>query len=346
MLIRCCVIIFCLSNVNTSGDSRHKVNNELIDEFSFWPSIHNAARNLRNRRSVQDQDPVDTVGVGQMEGMVGSHVLPSTLVSNVSSDVASSPAASNGKAVEDNSTPHVQSHVSEHSTAIESNKELPKEAVAPSTNAKVSGNVTTIANDTKITESSTKIITSNTTTANNIQDPISPINSVHNSTEGKSNLTILDNSTVRKEIDFNSPGVVKRGAIVFGGFALLAVAYFIFYRSKHKSNEANTMHSSIDANQFRYGVLQSEDRRDNLESSRIPLTMESDDDEDDDMEIFDLEEKKKSLSYVNLQLNDEDVVLGSAENKYDDRDNLLLDIEDGNVDTLINWSSSGSKSVL
>lgn len=106
------------------------------------------------------------------------------------------------------------------------------------------------------------------------------------------------------------------------------------------------MHSSIDANQFRYGVLQSEDRRDNLESSRIPLTMESDDDEDDDMEIFDLEEKKKSLSYVNLQLNDEDVVLGSAENKYDDRDNLLLDIEDGNVDTLINWSSSGSKSVL
>ncbi|PZC75671.1 hypothetical protein B5X24_HaOG205778 [Helicoverpa armigera] len=149
-----------------------------------------------------------------------------------------------------------------------------------------------------------------------------------------------------KQIDLNNPGVLKRGFIVFGGFTLLAVAYFIFYRKKSKKNETGNTHSTIDANQFRYGVLQSEDRRDNLELSRVPLTMESDDDEDEDLEIFDLEQKKKSLSYVNLQTNDEDVVFSPKDSTDNDRDNLLLDIEDGTSDTLINWSSNGSKSIL
>ncbi|KAH9640659.1 hypothetical protein HF086_000603 [Spodoptera exigua] len=116
---------------------------------------------------------------------------------------------------------------------------------------------------------------------------------------------------------------------------------------KSKNNDTGNAHSTNDANQFRYGVLQSEDRRDNLELSRVPLTMESDEDEDEDLEIFDLEQKKKSLSYVNLQTNDEDIVFSPKDSTDNDRDNLLLDIEDGATsDTLINWSSSGSKSIL
>lgn len=110
----------------------------------------------------------------------------------------------------------------------------------------------------------------------------------------------------------------------------------------------NGSHSMIDANQFRYGVLQSEDKSGSLELSRVPLTMESDDDDDEDLEIFDLEQKKKSLSYVNLQTNDEDLVFqNSTENSRDnDKDNLLLDIESGGSDTLINWSNNGNKSIL
>lgn len=73
--------------------------------------------------------------------------------------------------------------------------------------------------------------------------------------------------------------------------------------------------------------------------------MESDEEEEDDLEIFDLEQKKKSLSYVNLQTNDEDIVLHSS-SKDESKNNLLLDIEDGPSDTLINWSSNGNKSIL
>lgn len=83
-----------------------------------------------------------------------------------------------------------------------------------------------------------------------------------------------------------------------------------------------------------------------MELSRVPLTMESDEDEDEDLEIFDLEQKKKTLSYVNLQTNDEDIVFPPKESTDNDRDNLLLDIEGGNSETLINWSSTGSKSIL
>lgn len=118
-------------------------------------------------------------------------------------------------------------------------------------------------------------------------------------------------------------------------------------RRKNKASNLNNSHTGLnDTNQFRYGVLQSDDRRDNMELSRVPLTMESDDEEEEDLEIFDLEQKKKSLSYVNLPLNDEDVVLSPSEDR-NDRDNLLLDIESANSDTLINWSSnSNNKSIL
>lgn len=116
-----------------------------------------------------------------------------------------------------------------------------------------------------------------------------------------------------------------------------------FFRNKHKNFDAANTLNTTDTNQFRYGVLHSDDRRDNLELSRIPLTMESDEDEDEDLEIFDLEQKRNSLSYVNLQANDEDIVLRSS--KDESKNNLLLDIEDG-ADQLINWSGNGSKSIL
>ncbi|XP_022126754.2 uncharacterized protein LOC111001249 isoform X2 [Pieris rapae] len=158
--------------------------------------------------------------------------------------------------------------------------------------------------------------------------------------------TAATNNTSKEPsmVDINSPGVIKRGLIVFGGLTLLAVAYFIFYRNKHKKFDAANAHGTGDSNQFRYGVLHTDDRRENLELSRIPLTMESDDDEDEDLEIFDLEQKRKSLSYVNLQTNDEDIVLRSS--KDESKNNLLLDIEDASGDQLINWSGTGSKSIL
>ncbi|CAB3225046.1 unnamed protein product [Arctia plantaginis] len=184
------------------------------------------------------------------------------------------------------------------------------------------------------------VVNSNTTVSGNVN--VTTVPPVVNSTEIKGTAA----TEKPKQLDFNNPGVIKRGFIVFGGFALLAVAYFIFYRRKGKNNDTGNAHNSNDANQFRYGVLQSEDRRDNLELSRVPLTMESDDDEDEDLEIFDLEQKKKSLSYVNLQTNDEDVVFSNKEYSENDREHLLLDIEDGTSQTLINWSSSGSKSIL
>ncbi|CAH0717313.1 unnamed protein product, partial [Brenthis ino] len=170
-----------------------------------------------------------------------------------------------------------------------------------------------------------------------------------NDTKSPQNITIAATNATTTDSDnllqINSPGVVKRGLIVFGGFAILAAAYFIFYRKKNNKYDSNSTHNANDANQFRYGVLQSDDRRDNLELARIPLTMESDDDdEDEDLEIFDLEQKKKSLSYVNLQVNDEDIVLNGS--KDESKNNLLLDIEDGPSDTLINWSSNGNKSIL
>ncbi|CAK1551669.1 unnamed protein product [Leptosia nina] len=178
----------------------------------------------------------------------------------------------------------------------------------------------------------------NDTKANATDIQAQPISKVENKP-----LTHNDTST-EPIVDINSPGVVKRGLIVFGGLTLLAVAYFIFYRNKHKKFDAANAHGTGDQNQFRYGVLHSDDRRENLELSRIPLTMESDDDEDEDLEIFDLEQKRKSMSYVNLQVNDEDIVLRSS--KDESKNNLLLDIEDGSADQLINWSGSGSKSIL
>lgn len=69
--------------------------------------------------------------------------------------------------------------------------------------------------------------------------------------------------------------------------------------------------------------------------------MESDEEEDEDLEIFDLGQKKKSLSYVNLQGTDENLVLSARQN--DGKEELLLDIDDDNSDILINWSNNSKK---
>ncbi|KPI91187.1 hypothetical protein RR46_14691 [Papilio xuthus] len=151
------------------------------------------------------------------------------------------------------------------------------------------------------------------------------------------------NETAPNQLDINNPGVLKRGLIVFGGFAFLAGAYFIWHRRSGKKNDVNNSHGTSETNQFRYGVLQSDDRRDNMELSRIPLTMESDDDDDEDLEIFDLKQKQKSLSYVNLQTQEDDIVANTID--FDKDNNLLLDIEDNASDTLINWSNNANKSV-
>lgn len=48
----------------------------------------------------------------------------------------------------------------------------------------------------------------------------------------KANVTNT-NITSTEEVynaEISKPGAIERGIIVFGGFALLAVAYFIFYR--------------------------------------------------------------------------------------------------------------------
>lgn len=43
----------------------------------------------------------------------------------------------------------------------------------------------------------------------------------------KSNVTL---KLEKPPYQMGDPGVWKRGAIVFGGFSILAIAYFIFYR--------------------------------------------------------------------------------------------------------------------
>ncbi|XP_059060019.1 uncharacterized protein LOC131853202 [Achroia grisella] len=277
MIIRCALILLFLNCVRPTRNIHRNVVASNSDfersiSYSYWPSIHNAAKMIKvHKRDVQDQ----VISEGQ---------------------VVKKPSA----------LPSTEPVEKKDQITDEKKIEVPK----------VPENVT---------------ITNGTGAASVI------VNEKHE----EKNVTTKLKST---PLDLNSPGVVKRGLIVFGGFALLAVAYFIFYRTKiGKGDAGNNLN---DSNQFRYGVLQSVDRKHNLELSRVPLTMESDEDEDEDMEIFDLGQKKKSLSYVNLQTKDEDIVLNSATESGADKDNLLLDIEDASTDTLINWSNNGNKSIL
>lgn len=76
--------------------------------------------------------------------------------------------------------------------------------------------------------------------------------------------------------------------------------------------------------------------------------MESDEDDDDDLEIFDLEQRKKTLSYLNLKNQGESDfnVVNESSVSGADKEHLLLDIDDKNSDTLINLTGHNSKSVL
>lgn len=115
-----------------------------------------------------------------------------------------------------------------------------------------------------------------------------------------------------------------------------------------RKNENNNAHNTTDNLQFRYGVLQSNERE-NMELSHVPLTMDSDDEDDDDLEIFDLGEKRKSMSYVNLKSQTNDLesfsIVNDSTKNDNEKDNLLLDIDDKNTDeTLINLTESNRES--
>ncbi|CAH2979553.1 unnamed protein product [Chilo suppressalis] len=306
MLFRCSLLLVFLSSVRTGYlNDNGLANSKQFDgslSYSYWPSIHNAARMMKIRKREAEQ-------VGQSEG--GGTIVQTPQTRPVA---AGAPAVSPKVEQQPVDRANLTTQTLSKSITSSSNKTQEENNVTVTPKGNVSKNGT---------ETATAPLKANVT---------------------KVNVTVAESID---KVDLSGPGVVKRGVIVFGGFALLAAAYFIFYRRKGKKNDLNNTHNAIDANQFRYGVLQSEDRRDNMELSRVPLTMDSDEDEDDDLEIFDLEQKKKSLSYVNLQVNDEEVVNGPRLVSEDnERDNLLLDIEDSNTDPLINWSGNGNKSIL
>ncbi|KAI8440055.1 hypothetical protein MSG28_001481 [Choristoneura fumiferana] len=322
MLLRCAVLVFYLNFVSTEViHSGKSAISDVDDIFSLWPSIHNGVKLMRLRkREAETQKPELPTTVKPIQS------LDQSAGQSLEQVPAQKPAQHSQQIlVQEPAKPPSEASENTFRQLTESPVALNKSENAPVTNSNPKDEHP-VTNDIKV--------------------PVNPAHNVNlaNGTETKSEV----NATVTgapPKINLSDPGVLKRAFIVFGGFALLGAAYyFIFYRKKNSNNDAKNTHSSIDPNQFRYGVLQSEDKRNNLELSRVPLTMESDDDDDEDLEIFDLGQKKKSLSYINLEQHDEDIVLNDSRSI--DMENLLVDIEDKNSDTLINWSSSGSKSIL
>ncbi|XP_047545868.1 uncharacterized protein LOC125077827 [Vanessa atalanta] len=322
MKIRVGLLFLFLTCAKTTEDVYNRANSDanLDNVYRYWPSSRYNAKVMQFRKREADSLPKQindnpdtkssTVNIDAAQHVDGSNTQPQN-------DVPNKEIAANNEGI----PPH--DGLSEGGIGKLNVNPLPPSPAQADT--KIQSNSSVLdspkGNITKLNET---LVKTNATVANKT--------------------TAVTSTEAESSLDLNNPGVVKRGLIVFGGFSLLAVAYFIFYRKKNQKYDSGNAHNTNDANQFRYGVLQSDDRRDNLELSRIPLTMESDEDEDEDLEIFDLEQKKKSLSYVNLQTNDEDIVLHSS--KDESKNNLLLDIEDGPSDTLINWSSNGNKSIL
>ncbi|XP_046978886.1 uncharacterized protein LOC124544399 [Vanessa cardui] len=322
MKIRVGLLFLFLTCAKTTEDVYNRANNDanLVNVYRHWPSSRNHANVMQLRKREADSLPKQV---------------------NDNADTKSSAVNTDAAQHGDGSNTQPQNDAPKKEIAANNEGIPPHDGLSEGEIGKLNVHPlppATAQADTKIQ--------SNSTVLNSPKGNITKLND----TVVKTNATVANKTTAatsteaESSLDLNSPGVVKRGLIVFGGFSLLAVAYFIFYRKKNQKYDSGNTHNTNDANQFRYGVLQSDDRRDNLELSRIPLTMESDEDEDEDLEIFDLEQKKKSLSYVNLQTNDEDIVLHSS--KDESKNNLLLDIEDGPSDTLINWSSNGNKSIL
>lgn len=301
MLLRCGLLLAILSAVQPKDlhrDGFGAVDNDFNRIFSLWPSVHNAATLLRIRRETQSPTNQELTSAVDKQG------------------------ASEG--IGQVKKPEIQPPDGPPQQPLPVSPSPPKDQ-EKNNSEKDSPPV----NDATKNQAKTPPEISNDTPKAPVQEPTVTANAT------KDNGTSAEKAT--KEWDLSNPEATKRGLIVFGGFALLAMAYFIFYRTKSKYNEANNSNGPSESNQFRYGVLQSDDRRDNLELSRVPLTMESDEEEDEDLEIFDLGQKKKSLSYVNLQGTDEDIVLSPRQN--DAKDQLLLEIDDDN-DVLINWSNN------
>ncbi|XP_047989666.1 uncharacterized protein LOC125228968 [Leguminivora glycinivorella] len=329
MLLRCAALFLFVNVVRTSGVAGLSKDfvSDVNARYSLWPSIHHGMRLMTIRkREVETQTTVKPeVPSGQAVAQANSEV--------------GIPGASEGQSTVKSGTKISETPVLPHSTDKPQSPNVSNSPVL--VNPPVPPN-----NATKTDKDGEKPPITNKT----VQKPDKKNTTSDNSTsvdKTNNDKTELHNATAGEapKINLSDPGVVKRAAIVFGGFALLATAYYFFiYRKKANTNDAKNTHSSIDPNQFRYGVLQSEDKRSNMELSRVPLTMESDEDDDEDLEIFDLGQKKKSLSYINLQQHDEDIVLNDSRSI--DMENLLVDIDDTNTDTLINWSGNGSKSVL
>lgn len=327
MLLRCAALFLFLNVVRTSevaGLSKNFVS-DVNARYSLWPSIHHGIRLMTIRKreveaqtTLKPEVPSGQAHVNSEIGIQGPSEGQSAAQSETKINVT--PVLS----AQSTDKPQSPDIVSESSLLV-------KPHVSPSNvteNGKDGGKLPILDNKT-------------------VHKPDKANTTSHNSTSIVDDKTKVHNTTATEppKINLSDPGVVKRAAIVFGGFALLATAYyFIIYRKKANTSDAKNIHSSIDPNQFRYGVLQSEDNRSNMELSRVPLTMESDEDDDEDLEIFDLGQKKKSLSYINLEQHDEDIVLNDSRSI--DMENLLVDIDDTNTDTLINWSGNGSKSVL
>ncbi|XP_063379897.1 uncharacterized protein LOC134666611 [Cydia fagiglandana] len=324
MLLRCAALFLFLNVVRTSevpGVSKDFVS-DVNARYSLWPSFHHGIRLMTiHKREVEAQTtPKPEVPAGQAVAQVNSDIgIQGPSEGQSAAQSKAKIAVIPGLPPQSTDKPQSPDIVSESSLLV-------KPSVSPS-------NVTKNDKDGKKEETVHKPDKANTTS--------------DNSTSIGDDKTRVHNTTATEppKINLSDPGVIKRAAIVFGGFALLATAYyFIIYRKKANTSDAKNTHSSIDPNQFRYGVLQSEDNRSNMELSRVPLTMESDEDDDEDLEIFDLGQKKKSLSYINLEQHDEDIVLNDSRSI--DMENILVDIDDTNTDTLINWSGNGSKSVL
>ncbi|XP_063375299.1 uncharacterized protein LOC134662924 [Cydia amplana] len=329
MLLRSAALFLFLNVVRTSevaGLSKDFVS-DVNARYSLWPSIHHGIRLMTIRkREVEAQTTLKP------------EVLPGQAVAQVHSDIGIQGPSEGQSAAQSETKIAVTPVLPPQSTDKPRSPDIVSES-----SLLVKPHVSPL-NVTKNDKDGEKApIMDNKT----VHKPDKANTTSDNSTSIVDNKTKVHNTTATEppKINLTDPGVVKRAAIVFGGFALLAMAYyFIIYRKKANTSDAKSTHSSIDPNQFRYGVLQSEDNRTNMELSRVPLTMESDEDDDEDLEIFDLGQKKKSLSYINLEQHDEDIVLNDSRSI--DMDNLLVDIDDTNTDTLINWSGNGSKSVL
>ncbi|KAI5641933.1 hypothetical protein NE865_05932 [Phthorimaea operculella] len=94
----------------------------------------------------------------------------------------------------------------------------------------------------------------------NVKDKVEPPKTPVTQTNDTASVVATGNETMSnatmptaapKQLNLNQPGVVMRGVIVFGGFLMMAVVYYIFYKTKNKKNDTGNTHNTNDANQFR-----------------------------------------------------------------------------------------------